>query len=133
MDDDHPNNVKNQIEFYDTKAKKALDNPDLYTYGFEKIGRRQLMKPCERLGISLEQLKGKEILQVGAGEVAQCYYFYEHGAKMYAFDVSPGMVSVGKFLSQHRGYQVDLLVADAEKKYPFKDNSFDMVFFQIMC
>jgi ubiquinone/menaquinone biosynthesis C-methylase UbiE len=72
-------------------------------------------------------LKGKRVLDLGAGTGRNSKHFLDGGASVVAADISLGMLRVlgRKFLSQHG---VDMLRCDATS-LPFPDSVFDAVAF----
>jgi SAM-dependent methyltransferase len=79
----------------------------------------------------LGDVRGKRLLEIGAG-AAQCSRFAaRHGARVVASDLSGGMLRQGLDLNRRfavmRGLSVPLVQCDASR-LPFADGSFDTVF-----
>ncbi|MEO6714271.1 MAG: methyltransferase domain-containing protein [Mycobacteriales bacterium] len=75
----------------------------------------------------LGDVRGLRILEVGCG-AAQCgRWLVSQGASVVAFDLSMGQLRHAVRLNQRSGVRVSLVAADAEA-FPFRDESFDVVF-----
>jgi SAM-dependent methyltransferase len=80
----------------------------------------------------LGEVRGRQLLEIGAG-AAQCSRFAaRHGARAVATDLSSGMLRQGHDLNRHftlmLGLSVPLVQCDASRRLPFGDGSFDTVF-----
>jgi len=75
----------------------------------------------------LEELRGKRVLEIGAG-AAQCSrWLVSQGVEVVATDVAEGMIAAAAELDARTGIAVPAQVADA-RDLPFLDDSFDVVF-----
>lgn len=75
----------------------------------------------------LGSLRGKRVLEIGAG-AAQCSrYLASRGVRVVATDLADGMLDHAARLNREVGIDVELLRADA-RRLPFKDEEFDVVF-----
>ena len=75
----------------------------------------------------LGPVRGRRVLEVGAG-AAQCSrWLSTAGAHVVATDVSAGMLAQARRLSRETGFEVPLLLADA-RELPFTAEAFDVVF-----
>ncbi|WP_265521087.1 class I SAM-dependent methyltransferase [Oerskovia flava] len=75
----------------------------------------------------LGEVRGRRVLEVGAG-AAQCSrWLASQGASTVATDVSGGMLAAGAALNRATGIRVPLVQADA-RRLPFADDGFDAVF-----
>ena len=59
-------------------------------------------------------LKGKRLLDIGAGLGESSVYFALQGAQVTMTDISPGMVQTGRELARKYGVEIDGIVAQAE-------------------
>jgi SAM-dependent methyltransferase len=75
----------------------------------------------------LATLRGRRVLEVGAG-AAQCSrWLRSQEVDAVATDVAPGMVEAAALLDERTGVAVPMLVADA-RQLPYEDASFDVAF-----
>lgn len=75
----------------------------------------------------LGDVRGLRVLEVGCG-AAQCgRWLVSQGVSVVAFDISLGQLRHAARLNRRSGVPVPLLAADAEA-FPFRDESFDVVF-----
>ena len=72
-------------------------------------------------------LKGRRLLDVGAGLGESSVYFALQGAAVTATDISPGMVDFAKRLARHHGTSISGVVCPAEH-LDVPDASFDLVY-----
>ena len=72
-------------------------------------------------------LKGKRILDVGAGLAESSVYFALQGAHVTTLDLSPGMVAFAHALAQRHNVHIEGIVGTAEE-LPVRKNSFDIVY-----
>lgn len=85
-----------------------------------------LEEEAELLG-ALPDLRGQQLLEVGAG-AAQCSrWLARHGVDVHATDIAPGMVAAAEALNRETGVTFPLTVADA-RSLPFPKGAFDQVF-----
>lgn len=76
----------------------------------------------------LGSLRGKRILDLGAGAGEAAVYFALQGGKVTAADLSPGMLDVVQRVARHHGVEVSCQIASAEDLSAFADASFDVVY-----
>lgn len=72
-------------------------------------------------------LKGKRILDVGAGFGESSVYFALQGASVVSNDISPKMVEVGQRLALRYGVTLDYVIAPVEE-LNFADGTFDFIY-----
>ncbi|MFY7787603.1 MAG: class I SAM-dependent methyltransferase [Thermoflexibacteraceae bacterium] len=72
-------------------------------------------------------LKGKKILDVGAGFGESSVYFALQGAEVVFNDISPKMMEVAQKLAQRYGVTLDYVVAPVEE-LKFAENTFDFIY-----
>lgn len=73
-------------------------------------------------------LKNKKILGLASGGGQQCPLFAANGAKVTVFDISSKQLESDKFVAQREGYDISLIKGDMTQKFPFEDESFDLIF-----
>jgi ubiquinone/menaquinone biosynthesis C-methylase UbiE len=73
---------------------------------------------------AIKNIKGKKVLDVGCSIGAHSKIFSTKGAKVYGIDISEEMIKIAK----SRVLKGNFRVADM-KKLPFKNNTFDLVFY----
>lgn len=109
--------MKSKIKVYNSDrgydlAAKDYDKKEPYLNSFE---RKQLFP-------ALPNIKGKKVLDVGAGTGRLTLELYKLGAEVTALDVSEKMLQELK----KKNKNIETVVGDAEN-LPFPDNTFDMV------
>lgn len=90
-------------------------------------GPEGLLEADARLLGPLPALRGKRILEIGAGAAQCARWLVGHGLEVVACDVAEGMVAQSATLDDRTGISVPAVVADA-RELPFADGSFDVVF-----
>ncbi|MDY5584216.1 MAG: class I SAM-dependent methyltransferase [Arcanobacterium sp.] len=80
----------------------------------------------ELLG-TINELRGKKILEIGSGAAQCARYLAKQGILITASDISPKMLEKAKELNRVHAVDFPLIEADA-RKLPFEDESFDVVF-----
>ncbi|HPA20452.1 MAG TPA: class I SAM-dependent methyltransferase [Verrucomicrobiae bacterium] len=75
----------------------------------------------------LGEMRGRKLLDVGAGLGETSVYFARRGAEVTASDVSGGMLQFAGALAAHHGVTIGLVQAAADA-LPFPDGSFDIVY-----
>lgn len=73
------------------------------------------------------ELKGKRILDIGAGAGYDLLEFHRRGAVVYGIDITPNNMAISKKYLSYYGCPPSLVVADAEN-LPFADESFDFIY-----
>lgn len=73
-------------------------------------------------------LKEKKILGLASGGGQQCPLFVAGGAEVTVFDISSKQLASDKFVAEREGYDISLIKGDMTQKFPFEDESFDLVF-----
>lgn len=87
----------------------------------EKYFKRIQNKVSDELDIN----KYKNVLDIGCGTGALCKTLYDQGLEVTGVDPSAGMLKQAK--KKLKDTSIDLLLIDPNKKFPFKDKSFDVV------
>ena len=62
-------------------------------------------------------LKGKRLLDIGAGLGESSVYFALRGAQVTMTDISPGMVQTGRELARKYGVEIEGIVSQAEDQF----------------
>lgn len=74
------------------------------------------------------KLKGASILGLASGGGQQCPVFAAHGAKVTVMDLSDKQLENERFVAEREKYNIRIIKADMTKRFPFEDNTFDMIF-----
>jgi ubiquinone/menaquinone biosynthesis C-methylase UbiE len=82
---------------------------------------RQLLRVCD--------LRGKRVLEVGAGTGRDSFPLIEHGAQVVQLDYSVNSLQILKDLSEELHVQTNIVGGDTFQ-LPFQDETFDVVFHQ---
>ncbi len=82
-------------------------------------------RPFSRL-IPFDELRGKDVLEIGCGTGVHAKLLAESGARLTAVDLTPTAVEFTKRRLDAAGVEASVLEADAEQ-LPFPDASFDFV------
>ena len=118
---------KYQIErdFHDLWAKTINPNSVRFLEAFESPTAVENRFTLSLMG----NIKNKKILDLGCGMGDATLYFATLGAKVWAIDISPGMIQLVKKLAYKHKFEKNIhtkvMVAENLK---FKENSFDIVF-----
>ena len=116
---------KIEREFHDKWAKSINPAKVNYMGAFEAPTAVENKFALSQFG----DIKGKKILDLGCGIGDATLYFASKGAKVYAVDISPGMISLVKKLARKNGFankiNAHVMVAEDLK---FRKNLFDFVF-----
>lgn len=73
-------------------------------------------------------LEGRDVLALASGGGQQAPIFAAHGANVTVTDLSDQQLANEKYVSEREGYSINIIKADLSKKFPFEDNSFDIIF-----
>jgi ubiquinone/menaquinone biosynthesis C-methylase UbiE len=76
----------------------------------------------------LDNVKGKEILEIGCGDGYWLRMLTEKGAKCTGFDLSENQIEAAKKEDPEK--KINYFVADASKKVKLEDSSFDIIFLE---
>lgn len=71
--------------------------------------------------------EGKKVLGVAAGGGQQMAVFSALGANCTLLDISGEQIESDLLVSQREGYKIDLIKGDMTERFPFDDESFDVV------
>ena len=78
---------------------------------------------------AVTELRGKRILEIGAGTGRDSFPLVERGAIVYQLDYAENSLRILKRMAAGAGYDVIILGGDTFR-LPFRDDSFDVVFHQ---
>lgn len=73
-------------------------------------------------------LKGKKLLGLASGGGQQIPVFSALGAQCTVLDYSERQCESERIVAEREGYQVEIVQADMTKRFPFEDESFDIIF-----
>ena len=106
--------------------EKEYNKPQLLKIGHEpRADLKDYLKFFKKSeGVALENLK---ILDLGSGNGKNANYLADLGNEVVGIEISPKAISMAKEQALKLGVKVEYLEADMGEKYPFEDNSFDLV------
>ena len=98
-----------------------------------KINVRQMNEACTApemryIRLTLGELKGRTLLDVGCGLGEAAVYFALLGAEVTAMDISPGMCATARRLAECNGVQISTHVSAAENLGLPVDKFFDVIY-----
>lgn len=73
-------------------------------------------------------LRGKRILGLASGGGQQMPIFTALGAECTVMDYSERQLESDRLVAEREGFEIDIVRADMTKKFPFADDSFDIIF-----
>ena len=73
-------------------------------------------------------LKGKRILGLASGGGQQMPIFAALGAKCTVMDISKKQIENELLVAKREGYEIEAIIGDMTKPFPFEDESFDVIF-----
>nr|WP_295684315.1 class I SAM-dependent methyltransferase [uncultured Lachnoclostridium sp.] len=73
-------------------------------------------------------LKGMNLLGLASGGGQQCPVFVAHGANVTVMDLSDRQLDNERVVAEREKYEINIVKADMSKKFPFNDNSFNLIF-----
>jgi SAM-dependent methyltransferase len=76
-------------------------------------------------------LRGKRILGLASGGGQQMPIFAALGGICTVFDYTPAQLDREKLVAEREGYSIQIIRGDMTKPLPFKDESFDLIFFPV--
>jgi SAM-dependent methyltransferase len=76
-------------------------------------------------------LRGKRILGLASGGGQQMPIFAALGGICTVFDYTPAQLDSEKLVAEREGYSIQIIQGDMTKPLPFKDESFDLIFFPV--
>lgn len=123
-----PTRIEAEREFHDRQAAGravhfAAVRSELIFRDDDYLDHETWIRPAVA---ALGPLVGKALLDYGCGHGMAATVFARVGAKVSAFDLSPGYVAEAKARAEANGVTVDFTVADGER-LPYADESFDAV------
>jgi len=107
-------------EHWETLRQEKKKNVE-QVYSNEDRILRQLLHVCD--------LRGKSVLEVGAGTGRDSFPLIEYGAKVVQLDYSVNSLQILKSLSEELSVQTNIVGGDTFQ-LPFRDETFDVVFHQ---
>jgi 2-polyprenyl-3-methyl-5-hydroxy-6-metoxy-1,4-benzoquinol methylase len=115
--------LKREEEFHDEWAmSEDVNDIDVYAL-FDSFVAQENAYVLEQLG----DLKGKRILDVGAGLGESSVYFALKGADVYFNDISPKMGEFAEKLAEKHGVKLNFLIAPIER-LELHRNFFDIIY-----
>ena len=102
------------------------------TFWKEKEDVDQVYSNADRIARNLQSvcdLRGKKILEIGAGTGRDSFPLIELGAHVYQLDYAENSLRILKKLAEERNLSVTIVGGDTFR-LPFEDESFDIVFHQ---
>lgn len=122
-DDNIKDLLDREEKFHDEWAmSENIDEIDVYSL-FDSFVAMENKFILESIG----DLKGKKILDVGAGLGESSVYFALQGAEVYFNDISPKMGEFAQSLAEKHGVKLNLLIAPIEELQLHKD-FFDIIY-----
>jgi ubiquinone/menaquinone biosynthesis C-methylase UbiE len=79
--------------------------------------------------VSLVDVQGKKILEIGAGTGRDSFPFVQRGASVYQLDYSPNSLKIMKQIAETEKMETTIVGGDSFS-LPFRDGTFDIVFHQ---
>lgn len=73
-------------------------------------------------------LADKKVLGLASGGGQQSPMFIAGGAKVTILDISSKQLASDKIVAEREGYDITLIKGDMAQKFPFEDESFDLIF-----
>lgn len=73
-------------------------------------------------------MNGAKILGLASGGGQQMPIFAALGAKCTVLDYSLRQLEAERFVAEREGYDINIVKADMTKRFPFEDESFDLIF-----
>lgn len=74
------------------------------------------------------EIKGKKILGLASGGGQQMPVFCALGAECTVMDLSDRQLESERMVSEREGYPIEIVKADMAERFPFDDESFDLIF-----
>lgn len=76
----------------------------------------------------LKKNRVQKVLDVGCGSSEHLLSLAKDGFKVWGFDLSSEAIEIAKKTFTDAGFEADFKVASMHKKFPYKDNFFDLVY-----
>lgn len=122
--------LKSEVrEFWDRAScgeELLLESSDADGYR-EQMRRRHELEPYIESFAGFQEVKGKDVLEIGVGLGADHQRFAEAGARLRGIDLTPRAVDHTRRRLEHFGLRSSVMVGDAEQ-LAFGDASFDRVY-----
>jgi ubiquinone/menaquinone biosynthesis C-methylase UbiE len=115
-----------------TSSEKKSRREDWESFWEEKQEISQVYSNADRILRNLQRvtdLKGKRILEIGAGTGRDSFPLVQRGGIVYQLDYAEGSLRILKKLAAESNVEVRIVGGDAFR-LPFRDGAFDVVFHQ---
>ena len=76
-------------------------------------------------------LKGKKVLGLASGGGQQMPFFAAHGSFCTVMDYSKNQINKEIEVAKRENYEIETVIADMTKTFPFPDATFDLIFFPV--
>jgi ubiquinone/menaquinone biosynthesis C-methylase UbiE len=113
-------------------SEKESRREDWETFWREKEDVEQVYSNADRIARNLLQignLRGKKVLEIGAGTGRDSFPLIEHGADVYQLDYAENSLRILKRIAEEQHFPVTIVAGDTFQ-LPFEDETFDIVFHQ---
>ena len=114
------------------KRQKESRKSDWETFWDEKKETEEVYSNAGRVLRHLSKvtdLKGKKVLEIGAGTGRDSFPLVEHGAVVFQLDYAENSLRILKHLAEESNLSVNILGGDTFH-LPFRDETFDIIFHQ---
>lgn len=110
----------------------SLPKAAVWDKAWQPYNKKPFFKPNHKVIEEVKRcfpknLKGKKILELGAGSACDIVNLTLAGAEGYALDFSKESFKAMKYWAKEKKAKVKIVLADI-KKIPFKDNTFDCIY-----
>lgn len=124
---EHNKNIDELLQREETFHDEWAESEDINEIDVEKLFESFISIENNYILEELGDLKGKKILDVGAGLGESSVYFAMKGAEVYYNDISPKMGEFATKLADKYGVKLHLLINPIEK-LNIEDNFFDAIY-----
>jgi ubiquinone/menaquinone biosynthesis C-methylase UbiE len=111
---------------------RSLPKASVWDKAWQPYNKKPFFKPNHKVIEEVKRcfpknLKGKKILELGAGSACDIINLTLAGAEGYALDFSKESFKAMNYWAKEKNVKVKIVLADI-KKIPFKDNTFDCIY-----